>query len=105
MINPFNRFYDTEISVYEIGENTYDKEGEKSLIGTIICDVQPCGADAQSREYGLSENRAYKIFSDKNDIIAVGRYILFCGGWYRIIRSEKNLFGQNAVIRGIDDAY
>jgi len=25
MINPFERFYDTEIEVYEVGENTYER--------------------------------------------------------------------------------
>lgn len=104
MINPFNKFYDTEISVYESEENTYSKKGGKTLLGTFVCDVQPCGGDMESREYGFSENRAYKIFSDKNDIIAVGRYVRFGGGWYRIVRCEKNLFGQDAVMREEEDA-
>ena len=104
MINPFNRFYDTEISVYEAEENTYEKKGEKTFIGTVICDIQPCGIDMQSKEYGLSENRAYKIFTDSNDIIAVGRYVLFGGDWYRIVRSEDGHFGQNAVMRGVEGA-
>ena len=39
MINPFERFYDTEIEVYEVGENTYEKKGEKTLleIGRASC--------------------------------------------------------------------
>ena len=32
MINPFERFYDTEIEVYEVGENTYEKKGEKIVL-------------------------------------------------------------------------
>ena len=36
MINPFERFYDTEIEVYEVGENTYEKKGEKTLLG-VLC--------------------------------------------------------------------
>ena len=36
MINPFERFYDTEIEVYEVGENTYEKKGEKTLLGSVI---------------------------------------------------------------------
>lgn len=104
MTNPFNRFYDTEISVYEAEENTYGKKGEKKLIGTLICDIQPCGADAQSKEYGLSENRAYKIFTDSNDIIDTGRYALFGGNWYRIVRSENGHFGQSALMREVESA-
>ena len=41
MINPFERFYDTEIEVYEVGENTYEKKGEKTLLGSVVCDIQP----------------------------------------------------------------
>ena len=36
MINPFERFYDTEIEVYEVGENTYEKKGEKTLLGSVV---------------------------------------------------------------------
>ena len=39
MINPFERFYDTEIEVYEVGENTYEKKGEKTLLGSVVCDI------------------------------------------------------------------
>ena len=40
MINPFERFYDTEIEVYEVGENTYEKKGEKTLLGSVVCDIR-----------------------------------------------------------------
>ena len=35
MINPFERFYDTEIEVYEVGENTYEKKGENWNFGMM----------------------------------------------------------------------
>lgn len=104
MTNPFNRFYDTEISIYAAEENTYEKNGGKKLIGTVICDIQPCGADVKNREYGLSENRAYKIFTDINDIIEIGKYVLFGGNWYRIVRSENGHFGQSALMREVGSA-
>lgn len=100
-MNPFNRFYDTEISVYEAEENTYEENGEKNLIGALKCDVQPCGSDVQSKEYGLSGNRAYWIFTDNNDIIKVGRYVLFREEWYRIVRSDNGHLGQSALIREV----
>ena len=37
MINPFERFYDTEIEVYEVGENTYEKKGEKNTFWGVLC--------------------------------------------------------------------
>ena len=39
MINPFERFYDTEIEVYEVGENTYEKKGEKTLLGLSLIHI------------------------------------------------------------------
>ncbi len=36
MINPFERFYDTEIEVYEVGENTYEKRVKKHFWG-VLC--------------------------------------------------------------------
>ena len=68
MINPFNRFYDTEITVYEQGENSYDKKGEKTLLGNVICDIQPYSDDTESKIYGLDESRSYKLYCDKTDL-------------------------------------
>ncbi len=104
-MNPFNRFYDTEINVYEAEENTYERKGEKNFIGTIACDVQHCGGDMESSEYGFAENKAYKIFTDKNDILIAGRYVLFSGDWYRIVRSDKCRLGLTAVMRGVEDGH
>lgn len=54
MINPFERFYDTEIEVYEVGENTYEKKGEKTLLGSVVCDIQPYENELENRIYGLT---------------------------------------------------
>ena len=32
-----NDFYDTEIEVYEVGENTYEKKGEKNNFWGVLC--------------------------------------------------------------------
>ena len=61
MINPFERFYDTEIEVYEVGENTYEKKGEKTLLGSVVCDIQPYENELENRIYGLTENKKYKV--------------------------------------------
>ena len=69
MINPFERFYDTEIEVYEVGENTYEKKGEKTLLGSVVCDIQPYENELENRIYALTENKKYKVFCDKTDLI------------------------------------
>ena len=61
MINPFERFYDTEIEAYEVGENTYEKKGEKTLLGSVVCDIQPYENELENRIYGLTENKKYKV--------------------------------------------
>lgn len=103
MINPFERFYDTEIAVYESGENSYTQTGEKTLIGNLICDIQPCSSDTESKIYGLSSQISYKIFCDKSDLIKNGRYISFGGKWYMIVSTEEWNFGMTAVIRGTEN--
>ena len=56
MINPFERFYDTEIEVYEVGENTYEKR-VKNTLGSVVCDIQPYENELENRIYGLTENK------------------------------------------------
>lgn len=100
VINPFDRFYDTEIEVYEVGENTYEKKGEKTLLGCVVCDIQPYENELENRIYGLNDVRKYKVFCDKCEFLKVGRYIKFGNGFYEIIQSESWHFGMIAVIRG-----
>lgn len=103
MMNPFERFYDTEIMVYEAGENSYTHTCEKTLIGTLICDIQPYSSDTESKIYGLSTQRNYKLFCDKNTLIKNGRYVSFGGMWYMIVSTEEWSFGMTAVIRGAEN--
>lgn len=104
MINPFERFYDTQIEIYEGGENTYETSGEKTFLGTLVCDIQPCGSDTESSEYGLCANKAYKLYSDSTELLKDGRYVLFGGSLYLIVRSEKGSFGDTALMRGVSYA-
>lgn len=103
MINPFNRFYDTEIAVYEQGENSYEKKGEKILLGKVICDIQPYSDDTESKIYGLDESRSYKLYCDKNELMKNGRYVSFGGAWYMIIKTENWSFGMTALMRGVEN--
>lgn len=99
MINPFERFYDTEIEVYEVGENTYEKKGEKTLLGSVVCDIQPYENELENRIYGLTENKKYKVFCDKTDLIKIGRYAKFGDEFFEIIKAECWNFGMTAMMR------
>ena len=89
MINPFERFYDTEIEVYEVGENTYEKKGEKTLLGSVVCDIQPYENELENRIYGLTENKKYKVFCDE---------------FFEIIKAECWNFGMTAMMRSEKNA-
>jgi len=102
-MNPFNRFYDTEISVYEAEKNTYFEKGHKNFLGTLICDLQPYESETESKIYGLDENRSYKIFCDINDLLENGRYVNFGAQWYMIVSTEKWSMGMTAVMRGVEN--
>ena len=94
MINPFERFYDTEIEVYEVGENTYEKKG----------DIQPYENELENRIYGLTENKKYKVFCDKTDLIKIGRYAKFGDEFFEIIKAECWNFGMTAMMRSEKNA-
>ncbi len=99
-MNPFNRFYDTQISVFASEENTYSKKGERTLVGTLVCDLQPYTSDTESKIYGLDHDRRYKVFCDTNDFLKVGRHVFFGGEWYMVVSIERWRMGMTALIRG-----
>lgn len=101
MTNEFNRFYDTEVSVYCENNGSYDTPGEDVLEGMVMCDVQPYDADTDSNIYGLSENKAYRLFCGRNNLIKVGRRVILDGVQFRIIRAEKWKTGMSAIVREI----
>ncbi len=100
MINPFERFYDTSVEVFNGGEVSYEGESEKTYLASVICDIQPLSDDTDRKLYGLSSQRSYKLFCDKNDFIKKGRYIRFGGEWYLITSVMDWSFGMTAVMRG-----
>lgn len=100
MTDPFCRFYDVPLGVYELTDaDSYDKRAEKSLVGNIVCDLQPLDSSLKAKLFGAEESREYKLFCDKNDIVKAGRYVLHGGEWYRIVSAEQWNFGMTAVMR------
>lgn len=97
----FNRFCDTEISVYSENDGGYDFEGSNELLGSVMCDIQPYDLDTDSNAYGLSDNKAYKLYCEKNDLIKSGRRVILGGIYYRIVRAEEWKLGMSAVIKEI----
>lgn len=82
MIGNFNKFYDSEVPIYE------QYQGKE--IGKIVCDLRPC-------------SEGYKLFCDKNDLIQSGRYIVFGGAWYTIEKTEIYSFGIKTIISRINE--
>lgn len=97
----FKRFYDTAVSVYSENDGGYDLTASDTLLGSVMCDVQPYDADTDSNIYGLSENKAYKLYCDKNDLIKNGRRVILDGEQFRIVRVESRKLGMSATVRGI----
>ena len=54
--------------MYEVGENTYEKKGEKTLLGSVVCDIQPYENELENRIYGLTENKNIKCSVTKQTL-------------------------------------
>lgn len=96
----FDRFYDVRANIYDVEENDYEKNGEKTYIGEIKCDLQPYKCDFESKIYGLSLDIKYKIFCDKSDCIKVGRIIEIDGECYEIMSVKNWRFGMELTVGG-----
>ena len=103
MINPFKRFYDTEVGVYEKRGGGYGEKGEMSFLGNVVCDLQPLEAGTEEKIYGLSSDRSYTLYCDKNELLKTGRFVLFGGARYIIVSVTERRFGASAVIRSVED--
>lgn len=99
MNSVFNIFYDTEAAVYNESEAGYADAGEDTLLGTVMCDLQPFDDDTSREAYGLCDNKAYKLYCDNTDIIKTGRRIELDGEWYIISRVENWKLGLEVIIR------
>lgn len=102
MINPFNRFYDTRIDIYTAEKNSYNKKGERTFVTSITADIQPYTDNTEKKPFGLDENRACKMFCDKNSAVKCGAHVLFGGKWYMISAVSEGYFGMSAVIRSCE---
>lgn len=49
-----NDFMTPKSRCHEVGENTYEKKGEKTLLGSVVCDIQPYENELENRIYGLT---------------------------------------------------
>ena len=50
------------------------------------------------------ENKKYKVFCDKTDLIKVGRYAKFGDEFFEIIKAECWNFGMTAMMRSEKNA-
>lgn len=100
-MNPFDRFYDTKISVYSEKNENYGNDGQDTFLGRVLCDIQPYYGDMDNDIYGFSDNKAYKLYCGHNNLLVNGRRVKIGGEWYRIVRAEIWKLGMCALIRGI----
>ena len=52
----------------------------------------------------MTENKKYKVFCDKTDLIKVGRYAKFGDEFFEIIKAECWNFGMTAMMRSEKNA-
>ena len=65
---------------------------------------QPYENELENRIYGLTENKKYKVFCDKTDLIKIGRYAKFGDEFFEIIKAECWNFGMTAMMRSEKNA-
>ena len=52
----------------------------------------------------MNENKKYKVFCDKTDLIKIGRYAKFGDEFFEIIKAECWNFGMTAMMRSEKNA-
>lgn len=101
MNSPFNRFYNKQADIYEENTSDYDLIGSDELLGSVMCDLQPFDTDTDSLPNGLSENKAYKLYCGKNELIKNGRRVCVNDKQYRIVRAEEWDFGMSVMVKEV----
>lgn len=105
MINPFDRFYDVRLNVFQKGADSYSEKGKMTYMGSVMCDVQPLSEKTEQKMPSLEHGREYKLYCDNNDLIRTGRYISFGGSMYLITGDEHRSLGMTAVMRSVENEY
>lgn len=103
MADVFERFYTVSVPVYEPSEKGYDAPDDDTLLGSVMCDVQPHSGDVASEMYGLSPHLSYKLYCADNDLIRRGRLAEINGLKCRITRADKRKFGIEAAAESVEN--
>ena len=80
------------------------KKGKKHFWGVLCAIFSHMKNELENRIYGLTENKKYKVFCDKTDLIKVGRYAKFGDEFYEIIKAECWNFGMTVMMRSEKNA-
>jgi hypothetical protein len=75
-------FYDKLLDILGFTEEYVDdngiwQQGEKTVIKTVIADVQPFSKELAYREYGFNEEISFRAFCDYDPAIELGTKVLY----------------------------
>lgn len=102
MLNPFERFYNTEINIVRVKKGSgYSDRGNETTehLGTIICDLQPFNGGLAAKEYGLNTECQYRIFTDHSAYVTEGNHAKIDDKLYKIIYAANWHFGKVAILQ------
>lgn len=87
-------FYTETINIYIDSESSVDEygivqKGESVLVDTLLVDIQPVNKAKVQKDYGISEDVSYVIYSPPNSHITTDSKIEYKGKMYKIITLEE----------------
>ena len=106
MNDPFERFYNTRVTIVKIEEKgAYEKTYTETELARIEADIQPYSGNLAEEQYGFKEECELRMFAADNDAIAVGNHIRHDGRLYRIVYKpwSGGLFGTEALLKEVAD--
>lgn len=102
MSNPFNAFYDENVSICSVKSGSgYSDRGvkKKEQLASLTVDLQPYNGGLAEKQYGLTVECQYRMFSDTCEHITEGNFIEFAGELYKIVYKEKWTYGDMAILK------
>ena len=98
MSDPTEYFYRDTAEIYEISsDGGYDPVGEKRLIKTISCDIQPYGGGLEAMERGFYGQGKIKLFCRPDNEIVRGSYVKHDGEFYIVTDVQKWSMGYEVI--------
>lgn len=97
--NPFERFYDTEVTVVRIKKDDYSGETVQTELNFFTADIQPYSGGKAYEEYGVNIDCQKRMFCGEHDNISVNNHVKIGGEIYEIVYVEKWGFGYSVMLK------